>query len=322
MKTSALSSSTVFAVLAALLLMGASAWSAPEKKPCSRAQEYITTVEFLRARSEWAIPEPQIRKISRDVAMHCPGSAARFIRVGRLLTEAGLPPRQALELASHYADRKDEVAQRFVALFKKLYLEEQLDLDLKLATTLAHELGAGLDGSLPKVEGEFASLVGFCTAPEGLAQSRPNCARFSADTIRKARNEPAGLFKRWKKTYEFLVSDSGAHLASGPAATLASELVASGAMGPESFIQAYRYAMSEKGLKLERGEALQFSSRLILEDLSGESVATASGLPVERRSPIPAASQMGPGGKRSKDPGITVSTATRRPAQARPKVRR
>jgi hypothetical protein len=254
--------------------------------------------------------------------MHCPGSAARFIHVGRLLTEAGLPPGQALELAGHYADRKDEVAHRFVALFKKLYLEEHLDLDLKLATTLAHELGAELDGSLPLVEEEFTSLVDFCIAADGLGQSRPQCARFSADTIRMSRNEPAGLFRRWNQTYEFLVSDSGAHLSTGPAATLASALVASGAMAPESFIQAYRYALSEKGLRLERGEALQFSSRLILEDLAGHSVATTDALPVEGRSSSPTGLQTAPGGKRSEDPGITVSTASRRPAQARPKVRR
>jgi hypothetical protein len=287
------------------LLLGATAARAAEPRSCSRTQEYITVIEFLRTH-DWAIPEQDLRKIARRVALRCPGSAGRFIRVGALLTEAGVSPRNALSLAIRYAEKDDEQSSRFIALFKKLYLENGLDLDLRTSAVMAHELSGELNGSLPGVEREFAQIADFCVAGSGLDQGKPKCARFAASIIQSAKDQSPGVYQRWKRAFDFLGSPNGARLTTASAATLAVEIVSAGDVGTESFIQAYKYALSSRGLKLDRGSALDFSRQLILSELSEKNVTTSK--------------QLAPRRKR-RDPEITVSTASRTPAQARPKAK-
>ncbi|MEN9723131.1 MAG: hypothetical protein RJB38_1117 [Pseudomonadota bacterium] len=205
-----------------------------------------------------------MRQISLRVSQNCPGSAARFIRIGRLLTETGFAPREALETAIAYAAQSNDVTERFTALFKKLYLEDQLDLDMRTSATLAHQLSAKLEGSLPQVEKEFAELTAFCAEDSGLNQGKPVCAQMAARVIESARSQSKGVAKRWKKAFEFLRTHPGTQLATGEAATLASEIVATGEVGTESFIQAFKYASSQQGLKLERTKAIDFSRELVL----------------------------------------------------------
>ncbi len=297
----------VLAAFAAHSSLAAPDSSKVQKKPCSRAQEYITALEYLRSKSEWALPEKDMRRVSREVALSCPGSAGRFIRVGTLLTEAGVTPREALASAIRYAAQDDDVSKRFVALFKKLYFEDQLDLDIRTATTMAHALAVELEGSLPGVEREFADLTDFCVSSSGMDQGKPRCARFAAQVIQSAKDQPRGVFKRWRRAYDFLLSSKGAGLTTGAAATLAAEVVATGEQGGESFIQAYRYAVSRKGLQLERQRALEFSRDLVVSEL-----ASSEASPGDARA---AGENRKPTVKRL--PDITVSAASRAPAQSR-----
>jgi len=267
-------------------------------------------MEFLKTSPDWALGEDGMRRVARRVAFHCPGSAARFIRVGRLLGEVGTSGADAVKTAIRYAELDDSRTERFIALFKNLYLEEKLDLDIATSAKLANELSADFAGTLPGVEREFARLSEFCSTDEGLGQSRPQCARFAAHVVAGAKDQSPGVFERWKTAYDFLASEPGPKLPTAAAATLASEVVASGEAGTDSFIQAYRYALSSQGLRLERGGALDFSRQLVLAELAPSGARGTATDPVIRTET----------GVQPAAP-VTISTASRRPAGSRPKKR-
>ena len=199
----------VLGVSAAVLLLAASPVRAgegkvsPARADCPRAQEYITTMEFLNTSPDWALGEDGMRRVARRVAFHCPGSAARFIRVGRLLGEVGTSGADAVKTAIRYAELDDGRAERFIALFKNLYLEEKLDLDIATSANLANELSADFTGTLPGVEREFARLSEFCSTDEGLGQSRPQCARFAAHVVAGAKDSPPASLSAGRRRMTF-----------------------------------------------------------------------------------------------------------------------
>jgi len=201
--------------------------------------------------------------------------------VTSVLVGAGLTPRDALTTGLRYSEKSDSVTTRFLALFKKLYLEDEFDLDLATSHQVADELSAQFQGSLPDVEKEFVHLADFCASSSGLNQSRPNCARFASEVLLISQRQTSGVSERWLKLFEFLTATSGASLTTGGAAALATEVMQAGEAGPESFIHAYRYAHSRQGLALERGPSLAFSKDLVLSDLA--SATEPSGVPKKSR---------------------------------------
>lgn len=271
-------SAGLFLLVLALLFSTGQATSA---ESCSPAKEYITFMEYLRGRSNWKVPEKVRREIARQVSEHCPGAAARVIRVTSLLAEAGVGSKDAIYTGMRFAPEADEVADRFITLFKKSYLESELDLDIATSHKIAAGLTVDYGGTLPALEKEFKQLIDFCSDGSGLAQSKPRCARFATELLTAAKEQSAGVAVRFKKLFDFMVSKDGPALASGQALELAQEVTGASDKAGDSFIEGYRYAISRKGLSKPQTEAIAFARDLVLNQLK------ASGLKNSKSEPAP-----------------------------------
>jgi len=246
---------------------------APAPKGCSPSKEYITVLEFLRSRKEWRVPETAARGVAKKVAEHCPGSAARMIRVSSILSESGVGTQDAIQTGVRLASESDEVASQFVSIFKKAYLQSELDLDISTSHRLASKLTIDLRGSLPALDQEFSTLLEFCSSNLELAQSKPRCTRFASELLVAAKDQSQGVSKRFRSFYEFLVARSGAELPAGRALVIAQELVGASESAGDSFIEGSRYATSPKGLAKPRLAAIEFARDLALTQLKNASSA-------------------------------------------------
>lgn len=263
-----------------------------EDKSCSPAREYITVMEFLRSRSEWKVPEKVAQEVAKQVAEHCPGSAGRLFRVAVLLSESGVGTKDALFTGMRVAQESDELADRFVAIFKRAYLQSGLDLDIVTSHRIAAGLSVDYGGTLPAIEREFDALVDFCSSEAELAQSKPRCARFASELLTAAKDQEQGVGTRFKELYSFLTSKSGAQLPAGRALVLAQEISGAGQKAGESFIEGFRYATSPKGLSKSRIEAVGFARELVLNQLrnaleKGDPVKNPGAAPVQELRPSP-----------------------------------
>lgn len=256
-------------ILSAPTLMGAASSESMTPPPsCSPAREYITFMEYLRTKSEWKLPEASRRELAGKVAIHCPGSAGRVIRVTSLLSESGVGSKDAVQTGIRFAAETDDLADRFIVLFKKLYLQSELDLDVATSHQMALALSADFGGTLPALQKEFEALVRFCAEETGLGQSKARCAHFASSLLTAAKHQGVGVAKRFKTLFEFLVvADSGPKMSAAQGVTLAEQVVGASEVGADSFMEGYRYALSKKGLGQSSSEAVQFARDLVLQQI-------------------------------------------------------
>src|SRR5690349_12308650 len=77
---------------------------------CTFAREYITTLEYLRAHKDYAIPEAEARKLAQKVSEGCTGAAQRFIKVLDALSHAGVSANDSIQTGIEISTRTDTVA--------------------------------------------------------------------------------------------------------------------------------------------------------------------------------------------------------------------
>jgi hypothetical protein len=175
-----------------------------------------------------------------------------------------------VETAIDFAKKTNSDTEAFMTVFKRAYAEDQLDLDTRSSFTLAQTLYKhfqnSLDGDLEQARKDFDVLVDFCINQKTLNLPRPQCADFA---VRIAKLAPAlangkhqSIAKPFRELYDFLVSPKGPNIIAGQALKTAEEVIAKGPGATENFIQAYRYAVSVKGLNLEVNGAVKFASQM------------------------------------------------------------
>ena len=236
--------------------------STPGVANCTTTREFVTTLEFLRAKKDFEIPEAEARKIASRVANGCTGSAQRFIRVSSLLANAGLGSKDAIEQGLDFSRRADAEVEAFGAVFRRAFLENYLDLDLRSSLQMARALSREFDGDLTHVRQDFEQLVDFCVRDKSLNLPKPECGAFAARITRKGQIWNGAVARPFIDAYAYLTSDKGPHLITGNALSLAEDLVSTGPGGIENFTQAYRYAASAKGLAMSDTDALTFAKEM------------------------------------------------------------
>lgn len=232
---------------------------------CTIAQEYITTLEFLRDRRELEVPEKEAREMAEKVAAGCTGSAKRFIRVAQVVSKAGLSAHDAVKTGLEFVTRTDREAETFITVFQKSFLKEYLDLDLRAAMRMAHALSTQFEGDQLAVRGDFERLVEYCVGATNLDLPRPECGAWAARIARQGDRFSGGVAEPYLAIFEFARSgEPGPGLTTGNALKLAEELVAFGPGVDQNFIRGYRYAASPSGLALTQNDALAFARRMAL----------------------------------------------------------
>jgi hypothetical protein len=251
-------------VLLVALLVGAPCLAASPAGGCTTSREYITTLEYLRDAKSLSVPEEEARKLAGEVARGCSGAADRFIRVTELLLRAGLTGKDAVRNGKVFAAKDKVVTETFITVFKGAFFEDGLDLDISAALRMALSLSAEFPGDIVAVQKDFEKLVGYCVNKKRLDLPRPKCGGFAAGLLKKGQSWQGGVFGSFEELFEFLTSSEGAGIITSQALQLSEEAIAGGPDSPRNFIQAYKYASSEKGLKMDRSAALAFARELAL----------------------------------------------------------
>lgn len=247
--------------------LAAQAATTPEiqaRTACTSAVEYVATLEYLRGGSkEYKVPEEEARTIALNVSAGCSGAALRFIKVVQVLSKAELGARDAVRVAIELSAKTDRETETFIAVFKRSYSEDSLDLDLFSAMKLARSLSTEFEGDVLAVREDFEKIVDFCVNEKKLDLPPPICAEMASRIARRGQAWSGGVSSGFLKIYEFARSNAdGPKIPTGAALKLAEELTVDGPGAADNFIQGYRYASGSKGLALPVEQAMAFAEKM------------------------------------------------------------
>lgn len=251
---------------------------APTAPPisCTASREYITALEYLRAHSEFVIPEKVARDTALRVSRGCTGAAQRFIKVTGTLAHAGLQTGDAVRTGLDFAKRSDIESETFVAVFLQAFARDSLDLDLRTSVQLARSLSTEFRGDILAVRKDWESLVKFCITDQGLGLPLPQCAALATRIAQKGEPFSGGVSTSFVQAFQFLTSDKGPSLTTQQALQLAERLVGNGKEGIENFILAFKYGTSSQGLALTSRDAIEFARGMSLAAKSASEPTPAS----------------------------------------------
>jgi hypothetical protein len=223
---------------------------------CEAAREFTTTAEYLRNPDDLALQEPIITQKALAVAEGCTGAAESFITTVDLLRQSGLPARQAIDLGIRVARAPQPVAKGFIEVFRACYDKNVLDLDLTTSLRFAEGLSLQLVGPADLATDDFIEVTTFCLSRSGPGLSKPQCADLAGRIAQISSKTETSMSNTFSDTYEYLVDRNGPALSAGDATALAERITKAGPMALENFREAFRYATSEQGAKLERQAAI------------------------------------------------------------------
>lgn len=257
--------SVVFTILISMASIIDSASAAVSKgeetiiETCPTTVEYVTTLEFLRAKGTQWIPEETARQVARKVVTGCGGASKRFIRVTQVLSKAGLTPGDAIDTGIEFSGKTDAEAEAFVSVFQKAFLSEYLDLDLNSALRMARSLSIEFNGDVLKVRDDFEALLEYCINGKQFELPVPTCGTLAARIAKLGEDYSGGTAAPFIKAVEFLKSNKGPGLATGDALKLAEELIRLGYSAVDNFTIGFKYAYAKSGLSYNRNQALVFA---------------------------------------------------------------
>lgn len=229
---------------------------------CTPAREYVTTLEYLRDVKELAIKEDDARKVAEKVSTGCSGAAKRFIRVTETLSKAGLGANNMIETATDLATRTDRETDTFLTVFRKAFLPEYLDLDVRDSLRLAQSLTTEFKGDFKAVRKDFETVLEYCLSEKELDLSKPQCGDLAVKVARIGERYDGGASKPFIEALEFARSSKGPGLPVQQAVELALGVSGYGPKAHENFAQAYQYAVSQSGLNLGADKAMAFAKGL------------------------------------------------------------
>lgn len=231
---------------------------------CDSSREFIVSLEFLRDRAGKAAGEREVvnRKLAEYVSSYCSGAAYRFIKVVRLFEKLNLGVNNAIEVGKKAVKVEDSRVDLFVAVFKRLYLKGGFDLNPNQAMLLSKEFLKPSKVN-PKVSyREFDKLSDFCESEKGLAQNRFQCASLVRDLVMSLEDSKNRIADSFINTYELLTEDGDLGFTAKDAVVLSRDLIKHGPNAIENFRVALEYALKDKGLNLNRKQAVDFAKKM------------------------------------------------------------
>lgn len=227
---------------------------------CKSDREFITTYEFLKSKSEFALNPASMRETALAVADGCTGAASHFIEITELLIKARLDGRTALKTAVEIAAKGETGASAFVKIFKIAFAKEYFDLDVAASMRLAKRLTQDFKGN-PEIAGDdFADLAKFCTSDLGVGLVRSKCAALVERMILVNAEGKQRIASAFHEAFAFLTNRDEINLTPGDAVVVAETIVSTSPDAVSVFRRTYQYAMDASGLGLSRPEAVKFAS--------------------------------------------------------------
>lgn len=217
----------------------------PHVDHCHPTREFTATRDFLRDDAGLELAESEIRRMAYRVSETCGTPSKSFRNVFETLTKSGVDHRFALNAALEMAGRETRFVRVFLDGFKRLYLEEYLDVSYANAYRTARELAEQSAASAGDVGEDFVDTVDFCLDAKGLSQSKSECLRIAMHVARQTRYFPQGSFAAFRDFYQGLLTDAA--FSREKALEIALKVLPHGPTAPENFRAAYRDALKDGG---------------------------------------------------------------------------
>lgn len=242
----------------------------PPRQDCSSAREFVTTLEYLRSKKEWALEEKTNQSLAHQVSMGCSGAAARFVRTTEFLLKTDIPATQAVQMGRQLALRSEAYVDTFIGAFRIAYEEESLDLPVHSALTVAQSLSVDFQGPVTRALQDFKEVSQHCLKSDRVSLSRAQCADLAGVLVKQSELHQKPIAPAFRKLMEFLREELGVSLKE--ALPIAKEVLAVSPDAADNFIVAYRYGTQEKGLALTARGSLQFALELAGRTLEAKPV--------------------------------------------------
>lgn len=236
----------------------------PLVQACSTAKEYVTTYNYLKSHQEdLGLSMDEIQKTSTQVAKGCEGAAPRFIKSFEVLHKVGLGGRSSLETGIALAQQSDAHSQAFLDIFKKSYLKNYLDLDIRTSFQMASDLSIHFQGEPIQAKEDFYKLTKFCTENKYTQLPLPTCAAITFNVIKKSEYFNKNIADDFITIFTYIRKNKHLQLNIKRALELTEEVIASGPGASENFKIAYEFGISQKGLNYSAQQALSFARNLV-----------------------------------------------------------
>lgn len=197
--------------------------------------------------------------VASFVSKGCNNASIRFIKIVKLLTYVGIDSSTAISTAKEFVNESDEKTNTFVTIFKGSFLKNYLDMDLLNAKKIAFSLTIGLQKDPKIIQKDFMTITKFCVEHETLDLPKPKCGQYAIKIIKAADLYEGSIGDAMMGLFDFMTKDKkGPKLPTYKALELTESVLKYGPMARKNFETGFRYALSNKGLKVGRGDAINF----------------------------------------------------------------
>lgn len=258
-------------ILLVLLLVSTTSFASKNSKSkeneskfteCHVAREFVTSLEYLRDKKVYAVPENQARKVAEKVSFGCSGAAKRFVATTELLVTAGLDTKSAIENGIKFANKTEAHSKNFQHIFRQAFTAKYLDLPLVTSLNVALKLSHEFDGNHEKAREDFDKLVKFCMEKKALDLPVPFCANSAARITHLGDKFDRSIAKAFFKLFNFLIDKDGPSRTVMDALKVSEKILKNGPLGVDNFIYAYKFAVSKEGLDLDDTKSIIFAKNI------------------------------------------------------------
>ncbi|MBL7671713.1 MAG: hypothetical protein JNM39_14600 [Bdellovibrionaceae bacterium] len=237
-----------------------------EEGNCGSAEEFKRTFEFLTKEESLILSEAEAIREALLVSAGCDNASLRFQKIYNLLKKSGVDLRQSFLVALKFVSKDDQMVENFTEIFKKIYLENYLDMDFVTALKFSLALSDKYEGNSETLREDFTKIVKFCSNEKEMALNVNTCGQVALELTRYSKYYPDGFFAAFQKVYHFLRTNKRMGIGVAEALRITTRVVSKGPKAPENFIQTIEYALVNSRLRLNPTQALGLG--LAVSDLS------------------------------------------------------
>lgn len=227
---------------------------------CNSTQEYVDTINFLRAHTKIVVPEKNKANIADAVSKGCTGAAHRFISTLTLLNEIGVDQAKTIEIAISFSNESDQIQKNFISILRHAYLTEYFDFDFRSALLLSYEFSMNMKGNPEKIVYDFEKLVQFCKSKKNISLPIVFCANFSMKLAQYSAYYPQGIFTDFETLYTELTTKRSVSIKE--ALIISMNVLKYGPKAKENFFQALNFALDKNGLNMTQPAAISFGVKM------------------------------------------------------------
>ncbi len=227
---------------------------------CESAKEFIATFDFIRQNPELVDNQEKAIQISSQVAEGCTGSAKRFIGVANSLKQLQVPVTEVLTFSLELSRKDDATAETFVKALKKNIAEDGFHLPMSRGLKIAESLSLNFQSSAEQALRDFDKVADLCIQKNEFKMNLEECAELSKRVALLGKTDAVPAGESFVRSYRYLQNSAG--LTAQDSVKLAEKLLAMDPAAFENFRTSYEFAVSEKGLKSNRPQALELAQRM------------------------------------------------------------